>query len=65
MEADLAQSYKAMECNMSSRRHLLDSKLDFFPEIFGAVSDDHGQKFHKIFNYGKAVPRQMESQYAG
>jgi len=37
--------------------------LDFFHENLGAVSDDHRQSFH--LHHGKAVPKQVESQYAG
>ena len=27
--------------------HLLDSHLDFFPDNLGAVSDEHGERFHQ------------------
>jgi hypothetical protein len=46
MVADLVQSYKAVECNMSLKVHFLGSHLDFFPENFVAVSDEHGGRFH-------------------
>lgn len=45
--ADLLHSYKAMGCNMSLKIHFLDSHLDFFPENLGAVSDEHGERFHQ------------------
>jgi hypothetical protein len=37
---DLAQSDKAMGCDMSLGVHFLDSHLDFFAENLGAVSDE-------------------------
>jgi hypothetical protein len=47
MVADLVQTHKAMGCNMSLMVHFIDSHLDFFPENLGAVSDEHGQRFHQ------------------
>ena len=32
---------------MSLKIHFLHSHLDFFPENFGAVSDEHGEHFHQ------------------
>ena len=45
--ADLVQSYKFVECNMSKKVHFLDSHLDFFPENFVAVSDEYGGRFRQ------------------
>ena len=45
--AEFVQSYKAMGFNMSSKVHLLDSLLDFFPENLGTESDEHGERFHQ------------------
>jgi hypothetical protein len=42
--SDLLTGYKA---NMSLKVHFLDSHLDFFPENLGAVSDEHGERFHQ------------------
>jgi len=56
MVADLIQSYKAMGCDMSLGVHFLDSHLDFFPQNLGAVSDEHGQRFHQEIST-------MEKQY--
>lgn len=52
---------------MSFKNHLLNSHLDVFPDLLGAVSDEHGERFHQqnVFYYEKEVPRQMESQYSG
>jgi hypothetical protein len=43
---------------MSLKVHFLGSHLDFFPESLGAVSDEHGERFHQdIYN--------MEKRYQG
>ncbi|UYV66554.1 hypothetical protein LAZ67_4002056 [Cordylochernes scorpioides] len=44
---DLLLSYKALGCNMSLKIHFLHSHLDIFPENLGAVSDEHGERFHQ------------------
>lgn len=44
---ELLSAYKALKCNMSLKIHFLDSHLDFFPENLGAVSDEHGERFHQ------------------
>jgi hypothetical protein len=52
--SDLLTAYKAMGCNMSLKVHF----LDLFPENLGAVSDEHGERFHQdIYN--------MEKRYQG
>jgi len=40
---ELLQSYQDMGCNMSLKIHY----LDFFPDNLGAVSDEHGERFHQ------------------
>lgn len=40
-------SYQKLGCNMSLKLHLLHSHLDFFPDNCGAVSDEHGERFHQ------------------
>jgi hypothetical protein len=47
MVADFVEFYKAMGCNMYLKVHFLHSHSDFFPEYLGAVSDDHGERFHQ------------------
>ena len=55
---DLLKSYQTLQCNMSLKIHFLHSHLDFFPANLGAVSDEHGERFHQdIF--------QMEKRYQG
>ncbi|UYV78732.1 hypothetical protein LAZ67_16002585 [Cordylochernes scorpioides] len=47
---DLLLSYKALGCNMSLKIHFLHSHLDFFPDNLGAVSDEHGERFHQAIS---------------
>ena len=43
---NLLYSYNNLGCNMSLKMHFLHSHLEFFPENCGAVSDEHGERFH-------------------
>lgn len=43
---------------MSLKIHFLDSHLDFFPENLGALSDEHGERFHQQI-------KSMEHRYQG
>jgi len=36
-----------MGCKMSLKIRFLHSHLDFFPDNFGAVSDEQGERFHQ------------------
>ncbi|KAL0832885.1 hypothetical protein ABMA28_001034 [Loxostege sticticalis] len=38
---------KELGCNMSLKMHFLHSHLNFFKENLGAVSDEHGERFHQ------------------
>ncbi|UYV62780.1 hypothetical protein LAZ67_2001912, partial [Cordylochernes scorpioides] len=40
----------ALGCNMSLKIHFLHSHLDFFPDNLGAVSDEHGERFHQAIS---------------
>ena len=55
---NLLQSYKKLGCNMSLKIHFIHSYLDFFPENFGEVSDEHGEHFHQDISA-------MEKRYQG
>lgn len=55
---ELLSAYEALGCNMSLKIHFLHSHLDFFPENMGAVSDEHGERFHQEIS-------QMEKRYSG
>lgn len=43
----IISAYKALGCNMSLKINFLVSHIDFFPENLGAVSDEHGERFHQ------------------
>jgi len=55
---NLLQSYQKLGCNMSLKIHFLHSHLDFFLENCGAVSDEHGERFHQDIS-------SMEKRYEG
>jgi len=44
---DLITSYEKLGCNMSLKMHFLHSRLVSFPVDCGAVSDEHGKRFHQ------------------
>lgn len=55
---NLLLKYKSLGCNMSLKIHFLDSHLDFFTSNCGAVSDEHGERFHQDI-------AAMETRYQG
>ena len=54
----LLKSYEDMGCWMSLKIHFLHSYLNFFPPNLGAVSDEHGERFHQYIT-------KVESNYQG
>ena len=54
----LLKSYEDMGCLMSLKIHFLHSHLNFFLPNLGAVSDEHGERFHLDIT-------KMESNYQG
>ncbi|UYV67048.1 unc-93, partial [Cordylochernes scorpioides] len=63
----------ALGCNMSLKIHFLHSHLDFFPYNLGAVSDEHGERFHQAISsmekryqalYGTLFPGKDEAAFA-
>ena len=54
----LLKSYEDMECRMSLKIHFVHSHLNFFPPNLGAMSDEHGERFHLDIT-------KMESSYQG
>jgi hypothetical protein len=54
----LLQSHEAIGCNLSLKIDFLHSHLDFLPQNLGAISDEHGERFHQDI----AV---MEKRYHG
>ena len=55
---NMLKSYEKMGCRMSLKMHFLHSHLDFFPANLGAVSDEHGERFHQQISV-------MENRYQG
>ena len=54
----LLKSNEDMGCRMSLKIHFLHSYLNFFPPNLGAVSDEHGERFHQDIT-------KMECNYQG
>ena len=52
------QSYQKLGCNMSLKIHFLHSHWHFLPENCGAVSDEHGERFHQVIS-------SLERRYQG
>jgi hypothetical protein len=55
---NLLTAYQHLGCRMSLKMHFLHSHLTFFPSNMGAVSDEHGEKFHQEMST-------MEARYQG
>ncbi|GBM12474.1 hypothetical protein AVEN_55307-1 [Araneus ventricosus] len=45
--ADMVKCFRVVGCNMSLKLHVFDSHLNFFPQNLGAISDEHGERFHQ------------------
>ena len=45
--SELLHYLHVMGCNMSLKLHFLHFHLDLFPKNLGAVSDEHGERFHQ------------------
>ena len=44
---NMLQNFQEMKVNMSLKIHMIHSHLNFIPENMGAVSDEHGKRFHQ------------------
>ena len=55
---DLMNSYEQLGCNMPLKTYFLFSHLDLFPLNCGAVSNEHGERFHQDISM-------MEHRYKG
>lgn len=55
---NLIEQYRNVGCRMSLKLHFLHSHLEFFPENLGAVSEEHGERFHQDI-------KTMENRYQG
>ena len=55
---ELLRTYQELGCNISLKIHFLHSHLDFFPSNCGALSHEHGERFHQEISA-------MERRYQG
>ena len=55
---ELIASYRCVGCRMSLKMHYLHSHLEFFKPNLGAVSEEHGERFHQDM-------QAMERRYQG
>ena len=44
---NMLQNFQEIKVNMALKIHMTHSHLDLFPENMGAVSDEHGERFHQ------------------
>ena len=44
---EMLEAYQSVGCNMSLKVHFMHSHIDFFPSNCGALSDEHGERFHQ------------------
>ena len=56
--ADMLEKLRLLGCNMSIKLHFLHAHIEFFPENLGAVSEEHGERFHQDI-------KDMEKRYQG
>jgi hypothetical protein len=54
----MLEKFIALGCAMSLKVHFLIAHMDNFPEKFGAVSEEQGERFHQDI-------KQMETRYQG
>ena len=43
----MIEAFRSLSSRMSLKLHFLHSHLEFFPDNLGAVSDEHGERFHQ------------------
>lgn len=43
----MIEAFRAMGARMSSKLHFFHAHFDFFPDNLGALSDEHGERFHQ------------------
>ena len=44
---NMIEAFGRLGSRMSLKLHFLHSHLEFFPDNLGAVSDEHGERFHQ------------------
>ncbi|GBO18319.1 hypothetical protein AVEN_116117-1 [Araneus ventricosus] len=55
---EIIKNFKILGCSMILKVHFLDSRLDYFPENLGAVSEEQDEAFHQNI-------KEMERRYQG
>ena len=50
---NMIEPFRRLGSRMSLKLHFLHSHLEFFPDNLGAVSDEHGERFHQDFRLWK------------
>ena len=44
---NMIEAFRRLSSRMSLKLHFLHSHLEFFPDNLGALSDEHGERFHQ------------------
>ncbi|GBM14416.1 hypothetical protein AVEN_246582-1 [Araneus ventricosus] len=55
---ELLRTYHLLGCNTSIKIHSLHSRLEYFPDNLGKMSDEQGERFHQDI-------KEMERRYQG
>jgi hypothetical protein len=55
---NMLDKFERLGCNMSLKLHFLASHIEYFPLILGAVSEEHGERFHQVL-------KDVERRYQG
>ena len=57
----MLSAYQILGCNMSLKVHFMHNHLERFPENCGAVSDEHGERFHQDIS---AIEKRYNSKWS-
>ncbi|GBM96609.1 hypothetical protein AVEN_229800-1 [Araneus ventricosus] len=60
---EMIKNFKILGCSMSLKVHFLDSRLDYFPENLGAVSEEQGESFHLVVQDIKEMERRYQGKW--
>lgn len=58
--SNMVKKLERLECNMSSKLHMMDSYVDEFPDNVGDFSEEQGKRFHQDF---KDVERRFQGRW--
>lgn len=61
----MTNAFVTLGCNMSLKVHLLYDHIDDFPENLGAVSDQHGERYHQIMRGIEENHKQKNERFMG